>query len=78
MKKLMTIALALMTLAAGSAYAEEGSNSAALNTVGQILRSPITVLDKLSNIDSDSRATSSGSEGVVVSEIYDLDQETTG
>lgn len=76
--KLMILA-ALMVLAAASAgYAEAEGGNTAVNAVGQILKAPFTLLHKAGDSLQDSNKASGPSEDVAVSDVYDLDAETTG
>lgn len=78
MKKLMVLAVLMMIAASNAGYAAEasGSDNAVINGLGQILRSPVTLMDKISNVEG-SKATSAG-EDVAVADVYNLDAEVTG
>ena len=78
MKKLMVMAVLMMIAAANAGYAAEaqGSDNAMINGLGQILRSPVTLLDKITDVEG-SKATSAH-EDVAVSDVYNLDAEVTG
>lgn len=70
---------AVMIITASAAYAApEKSGNAAVDGIGKLLRFPITMLDKASASLENAPGATSASEDVAVSEIYNLDAETTG
>ena len=75
--KLTILAALLMFVAVSAGYAESESGNAIVNVMGQILRMPFTMLHKAGDSLQDSKATTS-SEDVAVSDVYNLDAETTG
>jgi len=79
--KVVSLAVMLALLAAPACFAEgapsEGG-SAVVSGFGQVLKFPVTVLDKLSDSLENSKGGTAVSEDVAVSDIYDLGAETTG
>lgn len=76
--KLIMLAAFMMFAAVSAGYAESEGGSAAVNAVGQILKMPITLLHKAGDSIQNSPASVAPSEDVAVSDVYDLDAETTG
>ena len=76
--KLVVLGALLILAAASVGYAESEGGNAAVNAVGQILKAPMTLLHKAGSSLADSSKASVGSEDVAVSDVYDLDAETTG
>ena len=79
--KVVTLAVMLALLAAPACFAEGApiaGGNAVISGFGQILKFPVTVLDKLSDSLENSKGGTSASEDVAVSDIYDLGAETTG
>lgn len=70
---------AVLMTASTLAFAEaQSSGNAVVNGITSILKAPIKMLDKVSdNMQANSQRTTPG-EDVAVSDIYNLDAETTG
>ena len=69
--------MAALVLAASLCYAEGREGSAVVNGITNILKAPVTLLQKAGDSMQDSRP-AAGGEGVEVAPIYDLNAETTG
>lgn len=79
MKAVLMVA-AMLIMAGSSAAFAEGSDAgnAVVNGLTSIVKMPMTMLHKASDsLDNGSRS-AGGSEDVMVSDVYNLDAETTG
>ncbi len=73
--------ITLMLMMAGTAYAkgQDASGNVVVNGITGLVKLPITMLNKASDsLDSAPKSGSGSSEDVMVSDIYNLDAETTG
>jgi hypothetical protein len=79
--KVVTLAVMLALLAAPACFADAGISEgghAVANGIGQILKLPVTILQKASESLGEGTGTTAAGEGVAVMDVYDLDAATTG
>ena len=75
--KFLLLAVLMVLATASAGYAESEGGNAVVNAVGQILKMPITLFQKAGD-SMDNAQKIAPSEDVAVSDVYNLDAETTG
>ena len=81
MKQYLIAGLMLAVILAGfttAGFAADSGSNAVVSGLVQVIKAPLTIMEKASNALSEAPGSSGDSEDVVVGPIYDLDAETTG